>query len=88
MLLTKNTAHPTENAFGNLSPSPPPTATASPRSITRPQSLGVAIPRDASLSTAHSRVGSPSKSSHPPPEKVCERYGVVFAAVSVQLILV
>ena len=60
----------------------PPPAAASPTSIARPQSLDVAIPRDASLSTAHSRVGSPSKNLLP--EKVCEHYGVGFEAVSVQ----
>jgi len=50
MLHTKNTAHPTEIAL-QLFRQPIPT-TASPTSITRPQStLNFAIPHDASLST-------------------------------------
>ena len=88
MLLTKNTAHPTERFRQPVPVAAPPPAAVSPTSIARPQSLDVAIPHDASLSTAHSRVRSPSKNSHPLPEKVCEHYGVVFTAVSVQLILV
>jgi hypothetical protein len=70
----------------------PPPAAASLTLITRPQSLDVAIPHDASLSTtflamnrastAYSCIGSPSKNL--PPENVSERYGTVFEAMSIQ----
>ena len=88
MLRTKNTPRPTRTLLATRPRRRRPPAAASPTSIARPQSLDFAILCDASLSTAYSRVGSPSKNSPPPPEKVCERYRVIFAVVSAQLIIV
>jgi len=87
MLRTKSTARPTENAFGNLSPSLPPhrRLTDIDRTAPIPRFLYPlrCLPLNRTLSPRFSLKNSP-----PPPEIVYERYGIGFTAMSAQLIIV